>query len=183
MAKDVAKHDEADEAGEGAADDTAARADRKKKRLIIIAAAAVLVIGGVAGAWLTGAADPVIALVAGSGDHDSGAEAEQAAEAAVPVFYVLPDVVVNLNTRGSRPTYLKLRAELELTSADDIQRIEQRLPRITDSFQVYLRELRLDDIQGSAGTYRIREELLRRVSAAVAPAEVNDVLFAEMFIQ
>lgn len=182
MTKDVAEHDEADEAGDGTADDTAAQASRKKKRMIIIAAAAALVAGAAAGAWLSGLADPFIALVAGSEANDDGAEAERAAEAAVPVFYALPDFVVNLNTRGSRPTYLKLRAELELTSADDIQRVEQRLPRITDSFQVYLRELRLDDIQGSAGTYRIREELLRRVSAAVAPAQINDVLFAEMFI-
>lgn len=182
MAKIDTGNDETDAAGDGAADDTTAQAGRKKKRLIMIAAAAALVVAGAAGVWMSGLADPVIALITGSEARGDATGAETAAEAPVPVFYALPPFVVNLNTRGSRPTYLKLRAELELTSAEDIPYVEHRLPRITDSFQVYLRELRLEDIQGSAGTYRIREELLRRVSAAVAPTRVNDVLFAEMFV-
>ena len=52
-----------------------------------------------------------------------------------------------------------------------------------DHFQVFLRELRVDDLNGSAGIYRIKEELLRRVSIAVYPVEIRDVLFKEMLIQ
>ena len=40
-------------------------------------------------------------------------------------------------------------------------RIEAVMPRIVDNFQIYLRELRLEDLRGSAGIYRLREELLR----------------------
>ena len=47
----------------------------------------------------------------------------------------------------------------------------------------YLRELRLEDLQGAAGVYRLREELLVRVNQAVRPAKVNDVLFKDMLIQ
>ena len=65
----------------------------------------------------------------------------------------------------------------------DIPRLETILPRIIDNFQVYLRELRIEDLQGSAGLYRLREELLTRVSVAAAPAKVHDVLFKEMLIQ
>ncbi len=57
------------------------------------------------------------------------------------------------------------------------------MPRIIDNFQVYLRELRVEDLKGSAGMYRLREEMLIRVSAAVAPAKINDVLFKEMLVQ
>jgi len=72
---------------------------------------------------------------------------------------------------------------LELTDGRDISRIESVMPRIMDNFQVYLRELRIEDLKGSAGMYRLREELLTRVNAAIAPAKVQDVLFREMLVQ
>jgi len=78
---------------------------------------------------------------------------------------------------------LKIRVSLELSNADDIPRIQSVMPRIMDNFQVYLRELRIEDLKGSVGMYRLREELLARVNAAVAPAKVRDVLFKEMLIQ
>jgi flagellar FliL protein len=40
-----------------------------------------------------------------------------------------------------------------------------------------------DEVRGSAGTYRLREELIARANAAVAPARVVDVLFTEMLVQ
>ena len=61
--------------------------------------------------------------------------------------------------------------------------LERLMPRVIDHFQVYLRELRVDDLHGSAGVYRLKEELLRRVSAAAHPVEVRDVLFKDMLIQ
>jgi len=57
------------------------------------------------------------------------------------------------------------------------------LPRIIDNFQVYLRELRVGDLKGSAGIYRLREELLTRVNSAIAPSKVKGVLFKEMLVQ
>ncbi|MCW5698376.1 MAG: flagellar basal body-associated FliL family protein [Rhodospirillales bacterium] len=166
--------------GQGSSDEAAPR--KGKKKLIIIGAAIAILAGGGAGAFFTGLADPVVALVAGGAEHSEEAGGHEAAAKADPIFYELPEFVVNLNTTGRRPTYLKIRTNLEIQSRDDILRIEEQLPRITDSFQVYLRELRLEDIKGSAGMYRLREELLRRVSIAVAPVQVNDVLFVEMFI-
>jgi flagellar FliL protein len=70
-----------------------------------------------------------------------------------------------------------------LESEEDILRITEIMPRIIDNFQVYLRELRVEDLKGSAGMYRLREELLTRVSAAAHPIRVNDILFKEMLVQ
>ena len=78
---------------------------------------------------------------------------------------------------------MKVKISLEIGSHEDIPRIEHTMPRIIDNFQVYLRELRLEDIKGAAGMYRLREELLLRVSTAVAPIQVKDVLFRVMLIQ
>jgi len=100
------------------------------------------------------------------------------------VFYDLPEMLVNLNTgSGKRKTYLKVLISLELESADAVAEIEQVMPRIVDSFQVYLRDLRVEDLQGSAGLMRLKDELLTRLNATVRPVKVNDVLFREMLVQ
>ena len=99
------------------------------------------------------------------------------------VFYDLQEILVNLNTGGRKSSFLKIRISLELERASDVPLIESVMPRVIDNFQVYLRELRIDDLKGSAGMYRLREELMRRVSAATAPAGIKDVLFKEMLVQ
>lgn len=176
-----------------------------KKKLLLIVIPIVLVLGGAAAAYFTGLADPLVAMITGEGapaeEHaEAPAEAAKPAEHAAPagehgaapsegaaagaaVFYDLPEMLVNINTAGRTRNFLKMRVSLELANELDINRVENVLPRIVDNFQVYLRELRLEDLQGAAGMYRLREELLNRVNAAVRPAQVKDVLFKEMIVQ
>ncbi|MEA2823758.1 MAG: flagellar protein FliL [Alphaproteobacteria bacterium] len=103
--------------------------------------------------------------------------------AATAVFFDIPDIIVNIQTPDSAPAFLKLSVSLELDKAEAKTAIEPVLPRIIDQFQTYLRELRVEDIRGSAGVMRLKEELLRRVNLAVAPTPVHDVLLKEMIIQ
>ncbi len=100
------------------------------------------------------------------------------------VFVDLPDVLVNLSNTGSdRTQYLKVKVVLELPDQLLMQQIQPVMPRIMDTFQTYLRELRPTDLDGSAGLYRLKEELTRRVNAAIAPNKVNAVLFKEIVVQ
>ncbi len=170
------KADSEDGDGEGAP-----KKKGKRKLLIIVGLVFLLVFGGLAGAYFTGLLDPLLAMVLGEPEHEEGS-----AEEAMPsggVYYELPELLVNLNTTGRKSSFLKIRISLEIDVPEDIPRIEQVMPRIIDNFQVYLRELRIEDLQGAAGMYRLREELLTRVSAAAAPIRVKDVLFREMLIQ
>ncbi len=179
-----------------------------KKKMLLIIIPIVLVLGGAAGAYFSGLADPLVAMITGKAappaEEHAAAEPEHAApakegehgakpkegekgeKAGVPgaaIFYDLPEMLVNINTAGRTRNFLKMRVSLELANETDINRVENVLPRIVDNFQVYLRELRLEDLQGAAGMYRLREELLNRVNAAVRPAQVKDVLFKEMIVQ
>jgi|APTNR8051073442_1049403.scaffolds.fasta_scaffold01207_6 flagellar FliL protein len=149
---------------------------RRRRRFAILAGAAffVLVLAGGGVFAVTGGAD---SLFGGGDPSDAAAQAQKRV-----VFYPLPDLVVSLDAGDKRAAFLKLRVNLELPESGDQARIEQMLPRIVDYCQIYLRDLRVDDLRGSAGSMRVREELLRRIRAAVAPAPVNDVLFAEMLI-
>lgn len=179
--KDEEEETEAEEAEEegGEAEGGPSKPGSKKKVMIIVVAAVLLVIGGVAAAYFTGLMQPLIDMIAGK----KSPEAPKAVAAGEAVFIDLPEILVNLNTGGRKATFLKMRVSLELQRKEDTPVVEKLMPRIVDNFQVYLRELRVEDLKGSAGMYRLREELLTRVVAAAAPAKVNDVLFKEMLVQ
>ena len=98
-------------------------------------------------------------------------------------FMTLPDVIVNIVTTDARPVYLKLRLTLQTKDAETAETIKPLLPRILDQFTGFLRELRAEDIAGSAGYSRLQLELLKRVNLAVAPAQVDAVLIEEMLVQ
>jgi flagellar FliL protein len=155
-----------------------------KKKLMLIVLPLLLLIGGGAGAYFMGLADPILAMF-GGGEETAEVEQEAQQQPAneVGVFYEVPEMLVNLNSGGRRKEFLKIRVALELNAQEDVPRIEQVIDRIIDNFTVYLRELRQEDLQGSEGIYRLREELLIRVNAATRPTRVRDVLFKEMLVQ
>ncbi len=100
------------------------------------------------------------------------------------VFFSLPELLVNLNNLDKKKsTFLRLVVQLEVANAEASKTLELLKPRIIDQFQIYLRELRPEDVQGSAGIQRLREELLKRVNAVSSPIKVNDVLFQTMLVQ
>lgn len=158
----------------------AAPSKGKKKLLIIIAVVLLLVLGGLAGAYFTGLLDPVLAMIVGE-QETSGETVE--GESGPSVFYELPSLTVNLNTAGRKARFIKIQVSLELELETDKPKVEAVIARVMDNFNVYLRELRIEDLSGSAGIYRLREELLIRIRAAVAPVKVRDILFKEMLIQ
>lgn len=147
-----------------------------KKILLFAGLPILLLIGGVTGAYFAGVLDPFLG-------------SEEVAEETAPIaagdvaFYDLPEMLVNLSTGGNTSTYLKIKVSLEIEDPTITPQLEALLPRIVDNFQVYLREVRLDDLNGSAGLYRLKEELLIRVNSAVQPLRINDVLFREMLVQ
>lgn len=169
-----------EDGGEGGGQDAAAQSGGKRKLLIIIVVAILLVVGGLAGAYFTGLLDPVIKMVVGDPTHvEDAVEGERGPS----VFYELPSMTVNLNTGGRQARFIKIQVSLELENELDKPKVEAVIARVMDNFNVYLRELRIEDLNGSAGMYRLREELLTRIRAAVAPVKVRDILFKEMLIQ
>ncbi len=159
-----------------------------KKLVLFIILPVLLLLGGLGGAYVAGLLDPLL----GKGEEHAAAEDPHAApaegehgEPGVPmtVFYDMPQMLVNLNTGTRKNNYLKIAISLELTSQEDLAKLETLLPRVVDNFQVYLRELRVEDLRGSAGVQRLREELLMRVNTAVHPVVVKDVLFKEILVQ
>jgi flagellar protein FliL len=161
------------EQADGAATEAAEIPAPKGKLKLIIAAVAVLVIIGGGATWFFFFRH-----------HGEEVHAEAAAPKAPPVFIEVPDMLVNMvGSPGERVQYLKVKVVLEIKEEKQLEAIKPSMPRVTDIFQTYLRELRPADLTGSAGLFRLKEELTRRVNAAISPNQVNAVLFKEVVVQ
>ena len=147
-------------------DEEAAPAKSGKRKLILIAAPLVVLIGIGAGLWFTGILPKMLGM-----KHDEH-KAEATAKPHVPVYVDMPDIVANLNGDPKRPSYLKLQARLEVGDHKEVEHVKQAMPRLLDMFQTYLREMRPDELRGSAGTYRLREELIARANVEIGRAHV-----------
>jgi flagellar FliL protein len=152
-----------------------APAKKGKSRLLLIVAAVVLLAGGGAGAAFFLKLPPF----GGGGGHEEAS----APQAAPPVFVEIPDIVANLNAGARRQSFVRLKARLEVARREDAAVATAAMPRLQDLFTTYLREMRPEELRGSIGTQRLREELLARANLATRPGTVTDVLFVELIVQ
>jgi flagellar FliL protein len=156
-----------------------------RKKLLLLAAPVLLVAIG-AGLWFGGILPPLLGMGAPAASAGNGEPRPR-----VVTFLEMPEIVTNLNTQGRRAVYVKLRSKLELSRPEDGVVVQAAMPRLLDLFQTYLREVRPEELRGSAGTQRLREELVARANIAVAQAgrsdtqqiRINDVLFMEILVQ
>ncbi len=167
MATDVANADQVPVEGQEAK--TAAPMPKKKKLMLFGAAALVALMAAGGGAY----------FFLGKGGK------QQAANAKKMVFFDLPEITTNLAMvpGQERPVYLKMKVALELEDQKMVAEIQPLMPRVMDNFQIFLRELRPSDLEGSAGLYRLKEELVRRINAAIYPARVEAILFKDVLVQ
>ena len=163
-----------------------------KKKLFIILLLLLFLGGAGAGVYFSGilggdeVVEEEVAEEHKDGEHkasDGPVYDENGNLVGAPVYYELPEFLVNLSTTGKKVSFLKMKVTLELEGEAALPMMDANRPRIQDVFNTYLRELRASDLSGSAGIYRLREELLTRVNKAVHPQQVNDILFSEIIVQ
>lgn len=180
-----------------------------KKKLLMILVPVLLLVGGGAGAYFMGMLDSVLGVKAAeecvTDDHgeevctpvedeehaegeegaaEGGDHGEKGGEGGLnSAFLAVPPMLVNLKSEDGIPRNFRLKIFLELKNSKDKDKVEAILPRVISEFQIYLRELYVKDLKGSAGIYRLKIELLWRVNQAVKPIEIKDVLFQEILIQ
>lgn len=135
----------------------------KKKLLLLLLAVLVLLGGGGAAGWYFLAAPP----------------ADKVAEAPPEAFVDVPPMQILLRASDGSSRMLKLHVMLVPGSLTP-EELTTRLPLVIDRFQPFLRELRPDDLSGSAATFRVKEELLVRSNQALGPGSVRDVLIQDL---
>lgn len=164
-------------AAEADIEDGAAKKGIPKLFLIIGAAALVVVLGGAALFFFLSRGTAEAEHGVAQGDHAATLAAGQT------FIFNLPPMIINLNKEDESDAVMKLTVALEVADQTMMAEIQPRLAKVVDAFQVYLRELRKSDLEGSAGIYRLKEELLRRVNVSIYPSRVESVLFKEILVQ
>jgi flagellar FliL protein len=171
-----------------------------KTLILFIVLPAVLVLGGGGAAaymlFFQGGGEQHAQAEAGHEQAKAGGHGEEAVAEPVPgpngttisrgegvIFVALPEMLVNITGADGRPAFLKLRLTLEAPDDAAVTVLTEHIPRVSDQFNGFLREMRTDDLAGSAGAYRLRLELLRRVNLVIAPSQINAVLIEEMLVQ
>jgi flagellar FliL protein len=151
------------------------------KKLVLFILLPVLLLGG------GGAAAYFLLLKKDPAAEEQAAAAAEEHAADEPQVYVGLGVdkglQVNLVSTGKRQAYLNLDLWLAVKNEEDAKHLEGVMPKVIDQFQVYLRSLRIEDLQGADGVQRMRDELLMRARAAAKPVEVEDVLIKSMLAQ
>lgn len=164
--------EQAEASADAAAGDGKATKRPGRRKLLLFGAPALLVVIGGSAAWFLGVRP------------GAGAGTQQAAKpTSGPMFVSVPEIVANLIVPSGSDSYAKMKAVIEVPNAESAHALTRRMPRVVDVFETYLRAMHPDDLRGATGTYRLREALIRRVQAAVAPAQVRDVLFEELIVQ
>lgn len=160
--------------GEDVEADSSSRGRGGRKKLILFVILPLLLLSGIASAlYATGVVNTIISKIS----------IDDPQEKTKPFFYEMSPILVNLNYGDGESNFLKLSIELKVESQEGRALIEAVMPRVIDSFLVYLRQLRIEDLEGAAGLHRLRQELLRRVNMVVDGVEIRSILFREILIQ
>lgn len=194
--KDIEDDEDKSAEGEGLDGVDEGKKFSAKKIVLFVVLPLFLLVGTGAGLYFTGTLDKFLkkdaehaaegegqAADSGHGDKKKAATGAHGEVVAGAAFLEIPNMLVNLSGPDEQPRYLRLKVQLELKDQADLAAVQGVMPRVVDQFQTYLRELRIKDLRGSAGIYRLQMELLSRVNAAAYPVEVKDVLFQEILIQ
>lgn len=156
-----------------------------KKLILFIVLPILILVGAGVGVFMSGLLDPLLGVEEQvEGEEGEGEEVPEEPVVVTPgVYHQVPEFLVSLRSSGRRQQVLRLQVSLELSAPEDVPTVEALMPKIRDNFQVFLRELRVEELEGSQGLYRVKEEMLARVNEAAHPLKIKDVLIGELILQ
>jgi len=122
----------------------------------------------------------------GHGDAHGDGHGDGHGPAALPELFQFNDSFINsIQGRDGRLVHIEVKVALafsdhdlaEMLAREDVQLL------LTNEYNDFLRTLRIEDVDGSMGTHRIRMELLRRTNQVLAPKHVDGVLLPSLVMQ
>ncbi|MBF7012891.1 flagellar basal body-associated FliL family protein [Novosphingobium sp. HR1a] len=169
-------------------DEAGAKKKGGKVRLIAIAVVAVGMLAGAGGVYWymqKGGSEHAEEKQAEAAPEEGseGGEGHGAADADPSASYIeVAPMMVNLRGGGAQAKFVKLRFVV-VAAEGKTDAVKARLPVILDALQPFLRELRPDDLNGSAAVFRIKEEMIRRSTEALGKGMVRDILIQDLIQQ
>ena len=93
------------------------------------------------------------------------------------IFYDLPEIKANVKGKN-RLHKLRLKINLELSAVDDMPVIQAMSARLINVVLGHVIELYIEEVEGSAGLYWLKEELLYRFNLVAAPVKIKNINFS-----
>ncbi|WP_322010981.1 flagellar basal body-associated protein FliL [Paraburkholderia sp. J12] len=147
------------------------------KRLLVIALIAILAAGAAGGAtWFVMQRHPA-----------SEAAAPSAPVPALPVYFALEPMTVNLQSDDGETHYLRIGLTLKLDTLKTQDELRDRMPEIRSRVLLALSNKHPEDLATLDGKHALATELAALISEPTephgTPAHVEDVLFTEFVVQ
>ncbi len=169
---------------EGAEGETPPAPKSKKKKLIIIGAAAgVLLLGGGGGAFMMLSGGKSEAAAEGGHAKKDSAHGSAGEAGGEVKFFDVPPMVVNLRSPDGSARFVKLHFVIVPGEKATDETLKAQLPLVIDAYQSFLRELRPEDLAGSAAVFRLKEEMLVRANEALGEGMIKDILIQDLVQQ
>lgn len=182
---DAEENEKVQEVQEDGAEEVVTEEPKKSKKLlfVIIGIVSILLIGA-AVIFFTPLGKGILGKgEAAEGEYASGGGKKKEIDITKIEFATLPEILINLRSGDGRSSFLKATFIIECPNEEVSKKIDKIKPLLVDQIQVYLRELEVEDLRGSAGMQRIRQELVTRSNALLNPEKINNILFKEFLVQ
>ncbi|MEQ8405117.1 MAG: flagellar basal body-associated FliL family protein [Oceanicaulis sp.] len=186
MAEDV--EDAPEEGAETETDAGEAKKGGLKKLILFVGLPVViLLLAGVAGALVFLGGGDEEAELAEAGEQGEPGEASADAAPSASNFFENArhrefSMTVNITDAEGRTLSMVLEFAVVFTEEQvgALLDNEQVQLRLTATINEFLRTLRVEDLDGSMGNFRVKAEMLRRTNLVIAPKRADDVLILNM---
>lgn len=163
--------------GEVVVDGNSMQGDQKGKKIILILIPLVLILIGAATYFFL-----VYLKKANSAEINNTHTTSGNTNTSTDIFADFDNITAALMVVNQQKTFIKVSFTIQLAKEEDLTKLNQNRNFILDAIQTFLHEVRPDDISGPAGLLLLRRELTKRINKIIAPTEVKDILFKELFM-
>lgn len=169
-----------EEKGPGREREEQEESGRKRKlplKFIVLCLLGLALVGGGLLLWKGG----LPAVFMGKGGQWAGAGL-QGEKADIGPIYTMDNFLVNLvDPQGKR--YLKLKAELELSSEETRGEVDRRLPQFKDTILTLLSSKTYADVGSLEGKLQLRAEIISMLNQYLISGSITNIYFTEFIVQ
>jgi flagellar FliL protein len=151
----------------------------KKKLLILVGVTTVVLAAGGGLGWKMGLASK---FLGGSPQSEQEKSAAAGVQRQMGPTYSLGSFIVNLSDPVRR-SYLKVKAELELSSPEVSTEVDKRLPQLRDSIILLLSSKSFEEVASMEGKMRLRQEMLGKLNYHLGKGKLASIYFTEFVVQ
>ncbi len=175
MAAKPTKSPAAGASKDGGKKDDGSGAERRKRLMLGLMVVGALVLGG-------GGTAGVLYFFGLLGSGEPAHRKTAVLTLGAPALVDLPEALVDLKVGTCRSPYLRFIMTVEVSS-ESVAAVNDAMPRLQDAIQQHLRGKERQDLAGTEGADRLRNEAREIVNRVVAPVTINGVLFKKFVLQ